>query len=87
MPIFRRKPPAEPQPESVPTTDETSILPGPCPSCGGPGFLDHIDLVAQRQVQHCKACGTEWETSFKRDEGPSFFDMEVDGIELPDHSR
>jgi hypothetical protein len=37
-----------------------SGLPAPCPDCGGPGFLDHIDLSTRRQHESCRACGTRW---------------------------
>jgi hypothetical protein len=36
-------------------------LPTPCPECGQPGYLDHIDLVRKRQFQHCPYCWHKWE--------------------------
>ena len=34
--------------------------PGRCPSCGGAGFLDRLDLVDRITDQHCIECGTTW---------------------------
>ena len=36
-------------------------MPSPCPECGKPGYLDHIDLVRRRQYQHCPYCLHKWE--------------------------
>jgi Zn ribbon nucleic-acid-binding protein len=38
--------------------------PGECPACGGPGYLDMINLRGEVQVEHCKACGHKWTTPF-----------------------
>ena len=38
-------------------------LPMPCPDCGGPGYLDHIDMVRRAQLQHCPSCGRKWEVT------------------------
>jgi hypothetical protein len=38
-------------------------LPTPCPQCGGPGYLDGIDVKRTLMFQHCPACSTKWETS------------------------
>ena len=34
--------------------------PGPCPECGGPGYLDQVDLRARAMHQHCTECGNRW---------------------------
>ena len=43
--------------------EERTVLgsPGACPACGGPGYLDKIDLVHGQQHQHCKRCDHRWE--------------------------
>jgi hypothetical protein len=38
--------------------------PAACPVCGGPGYLDHINLRRQEQREHCMTCGHKWLTSF-----------------------
>ena len=35
-------------------------FPGPCPECGGKGYLDHIDLIDRLMYQHCLECGHKW---------------------------
>jgi hypothetical protein len=35
--------------------------PGRCPSCGGRGYLDHIDMVDRIMYQHCTECGNKWQ--------------------------
>jgi hypothetical protein len=37
-----------------------AIVPPPCPECGAPGYLDHIDLRRETQSQHCRACRHVW---------------------------
>ena len=32
----------------------------PCPNCGSPGFLDHLDIIDRIQYEHCPECGHEW---------------------------
>ena len=34
-----------------------------CPTCGGGGYLDRIDMVDRVMFQHCRECGFKWETS------------------------
>ncbi len=34
-----------------------------CPECGGPGFLEHIDLRRGIMYQHGRECGHKWEIS------------------------
>lgn len=34
-----------------------------CPRCGRPGYLDHIDLRARAQHQHCPSCEHRWVTT------------------------
>ena len=36
--------------------------PGRCRDCGGPGYLDYIDLVQGTMGQRCPECGTRWVT-------------------------
>ncbi len=37
--------------------------PTSCPSCGGAGYLDRVDLVDREMWQHCPACRATWRTS------------------------
>jgi hypothetical protein len=37
--------------------------PGPCPSCGGDGFLDHIDMIDRIMYQHCTDCLKKWQVT------------------------
>jgi hypothetical protein len=63
MALFRRPPPKAAQTRATqpPRPAPTRLgEPGTCPSCGGQGFLDHIDLVRHPQTQHCKSCGHRW---------------------------
>lgn len=32
----------------------------PCPNCGSPGFLEHIDIIDRIQYEHCPECGHKW---------------------------
>jgi hypothetical protein len=32
----------------------------PCPECGSPGFLDHIDIIDRIQYEHCPDCDHKW---------------------------
>lgn len=34
-----------------------------CPECGGPGFLEHIDLRKGVMYQHGRECDHKWEIS------------------------
>ena len=34
-----------------------------CPECGGPGFLEHIDLRKGVMYQHGRECEHKWEIS------------------------
>lgn len=38
-------------------------LPGRCPDCGSPGYLDHIDMVEKVMYQHCTECAHKWTTA------------------------
>jgi hypothetical protein len=53
---------APPDLERESTTDEPAVSHGPqrCPSCGGAGYLDHIDLGHKVQSEHCQKCGERW---------------------------
>ena len=37
--------------------------PTPCPQCGGPGYLDSIDVTHRVMYQHCTTCFTKWQTT------------------------
>ncbi len=74
MGLFGRKPDTqpEPQPEAaiVDVTSEPRQAPKPewgkpgrCPECGGPGYLEHIDMVDRIMYTKCKECGHHWEVS------------------------
>jgi hypothetical protein len=60
MALFRRPAPKPIQSPPSPPPRTRLGEPGTCPSCGGQGFLDHIDLTHDRQTQHCKSCGHRW---------------------------
>jgi hypothetical protein len=47
-------------------TDETS--PGPCPRCGEPGYLAHIDLRNAVKHEACRYCAERWEVQIARQE-------------------
>ena len=32
----------------------------PCPQCGKPGFLEHVDIIDRIQYEHCPDCGHKW---------------------------
>jgi len=53
-------PDAEPAPQPV---NRHAFGPEPCASCGGPGYLDYVDLVRRTQSQRCRRCGSTWVTS------------------------
>ena len=36
-------------------------MPGRCPACDGPGYLDRIDMIDLVAYQHCPSCGEQWE--------------------------
>jgi hypothetical protein len=36
-------------------------MPSPCPSCGGRGYLDHIDPYREVMFEHCTECFSKWE--------------------------
>lgn len=38
-------------------------LPSPCPECGEPGYLDHIDPFREVMFEHCPTCWAKWEIS------------------------
>ena len=37
--------------------------PMPCPSCGGRGYLDHIDPYREIMFQHCVECFSKYEVA------------------------
>jgi hypothetical protein len=46
--------------EQATADDANSHGPQRCPSCGGLGYLDHIDLGHHVQSEHCQKCGERW---------------------------
>ena len=44
--------------------------PGPCPDCGGVGYLDSIDMVNRVMHQHCTGCGLKWQVAESELVGP-----------------
>ncbi len=34
--------------------------PGPCPKCGGHGYLDGVDLINRIQYERCTECFHKW---------------------------
>lgn len=51
--------------QAAPTPEPARLefgFPTPCPSCGGRGYLDSIDLKRRLMFQHCPSCFTKWET-------------------------
>ena len=43
-------------------SESSVVLPGLCPACEGPGYLEHINLVNDTKTQTCRACHLIWET-------------------------
>ncbi|MEY2454808.1 MAG: hypothetical protein QOD92_4382 [Acidimicrobiaceae bacterium] len=44
-------------------TEQTAVLPNVCPQCGGPGYLEHINLVRETKTQTCQPCNVMWESA------------------------
>ena len=65
MGLFNRKEPSEDA--VVDLRQATAALefgyPTPCPQCGGPGYLDSIDISRRVMFQHCPSCFTKYETT------------------------
>ena len=52
--------------EAAPSPPPPKLIwgkPTRCPECGGPGFLEHIDLRKGVMYQHGRECGHKWEIS------------------------
>ena len=66
MGLFNRKEAEEAEPV-VDLRDAKPALefgyPTPCPECGGPGYLDSIDLSRRVMYQHCPSCFTKYEVT------------------------
>ena len=65
MGLFNRKEQSE---DAVVDLRETAPAlefgyPTPCPQCGGPGYLDSIDISRRVMFQHCPSCFTKYETT------------------------
>ena len=45
---------------AAPPTGPTWGMPSPCPACGGPGYLDHINPHRRVMDLHCPTCFTAW---------------------------
>jgi hypothetical protein len=59
-------PAPEPEPEVVAAANEPKLVwgkPTRCPECGGPGFLEHIDLRKGVMYQKGRECEHRWEIS------------------------
>jgi hypothetical protein len=46
------------EPEAAPTLWGSPV---PCPSCGGRGYLDHIDPFREIMFLHCTQCEAKYE--------------------------
>jgi hypothetical protein len=40
------------------------VLPAPCPSCEGPGYLEFVDVANGVMFEACRRCGIRWEARF-----------------------
>ena len=64
MGLFNRKQEPEPVVDlRVPKPALQFGYPTPCPQCGGPGYLDSIDVSQRVMFQHCSSCFNKWETT------------------------
>lgn len=50
------------EPEEAADEGGGRVNPDPCPRCGSPGYLEHIDMRRRTQTQRCRPCGNWWET-------------------------
>jgi hypothetical protein len=64
---LRRDRPTRPVPGAAPPVSPALLeaascdpRPEPCPTCGGPGYLDYVDLARGIQRQRCHPCGQHW---------------------------
>ena len=64
--------PDEPAAEATDAADAPTPPPAPkmvwgkptrCPECGGPGFLEHIDLRKGVMYQHGRECEHRWQVT------------------------
>ena len=70
MGLFRRRNSQDAQDEVDLREPETVIrlgYPSDCPQCGHRGYLDHIDLRAHQQHEHCVQCGHRWTVTERAD--------------------
>ncbi|MEY2423672.1 MAG: hypothetical protein QOI95_3739 [Acidimicrobiaceae bacterium] len=51
------------KPASTSFTEQTVVLPNVCPQCGGPGYLEHINLVHETKTQTCRNCNLLWDSA------------------------
>jgi hypothetical protein len=70
---LRRGRPARPAPGAAPPVspallEAASCDPGPepCPTCGGPGYLDYVDLARGIQRHRCHPCEQHWISAITR---------------------
>jgi hypothetical protein len=69
MSWLRKDKAVAPEPEALeaePTPAPPKMIwgkPTRCPECGGPGFLEHIDLRKGVMYQHGRECEHKWEIS------------------------
>ena len=65
MALFKRQTPTPPTTvyldEPAPPPRPVWGSPTPCAECGGPGYVDHIDIIDRIMYQHCRECGHKWQ--------------------------
>jgi hypothetical protein len=66
MALFSRKKPAAPAVIDLREPEPAKVIwgsPVPCPSCGGRGYLDHIDPFREIMHLHCTDCSMRYEVA------------------------
>ena len=63
MGLLNRKQQSESEVDLRDQPEQQFGYPTPCPSCGGAGYLDSIDITRRVMFQHCTDCMTKWETT------------------------
>jgi uncharacterized protein (DUF983 family) len=49
--------------EAIAAAREVWGRPGRCPSCGGRGYLDRIDVIDRIMYEHCTECFHKWQVA------------------------